>query len=981
MKAITYTNHRVKKVLILLLLAIATVWAHFDAKAQSWLAGYPLVRNFKTSDYQAGLQNFTIKQDKRGLIYVANNYGLLEYDGTQWQTHGVKSGTKVRSMAIDGKGRIYVGCQGDFGYFFPDAKGKLIYTSLADSLVSRYRNFDETWNIYIDSDKVYFCTFSNLFIYNGKTIEVIKPENPLDYSFLVNRQLFVNQHGVGVSRLEGHALNEVNGGKFFADKSVSSILAMPNDQFIVSTFQHGIFILSNGTVKPWNDTLQKFFIQANINCFGRLKNGNFAMGTQNEGLLELDLNGNLLLQLTRDKGLDSRTVLSIYEDDHNHLWLGQNNTIAFVELNSPFSFIREQNGLPGIGYAAYMDQDRLYLGTNTGLYVRFQKYPDSFSLIENSNGQIYGIGLYGSELLVAHQSGAMRVNANQTTPISKEQGSWVFLPMKNHSDKLLEGTFTGLQLYLKKNNHWQWQKKLSGFSESSRVMAEDQDGKIWVTHGYKGAYRISLNENRDSILNVTFYGSDKGFPTNRLINVFTIRNELLFTSESGSFKYDPIIDRFIPDGQLSKFFGQGSQLWFVQEDALGNIYFIGREHLGVLKKNSVGDYVLYEKEFNKIRKYLNDDLHSIAIMRNNEVIYAAKDGFIHFDPAIPMNQNPIFSTHIRKVTTIHKGDSILFNGHYSVGDSIVERQFKANEPILPYANNSITIAFAATSYESDMDDMLYQYYLEDYEKDWSSWSSHSIKEYTNLPEGSYEFHVRAKNISDEISPEAIYGFTVLAPWYRSTLAYGFYGLVSLSFLILSYKTASRKYKRERNEMVKKQKLELTKKDNEIVNLATQTQSEITRLKNEKLEAEINHTKSELATATMHLLNKNEFIAGIKTNLNHIAQKSTNDELNKELHKIAKDIESNISDDSDWEHFQFHFDRVHGDFTKRLKEQFASLSPQETRLCAYLRMNLSTKEIAHLLNISVRGVEIGRYRLRKKLHLERDNNLQEYILGF
>ena len=153
------------------------------------ISGLPFVRTFHTVEYQAGIQNWVITQDRRGILYVANNFGLLEFDGVKWQTHSVRNGTKVRTVAIDGKGKIYVGSQGDFGYFFPDEQGSLRYTSLADSLEEKYRNFDEAWNIFIDKETVYFCTFSRIYVYDGKSFRVVEHDSPLDLSFLVNRDL------------------------------------------------------------------------------------------------------------------------------------------------------------------------------------------------------------------------------------------------------------------------------------------------------------------------------------------------------------------------------------------------------------------------------------------------------------------------------------------------------------------------------------------------------------------------------------------------------------------------------------------------------------------------------------------------------------------------------------------------------------------------------------------------------------------------
>ena len=299
---------------------------------------------------------------------------------------------------------------------------------------------------------------------------------------------------------------------------------------------------------------------------------------------------------------------------------------------------------------------------------------------------------------------------------------------------------------------------------------------------------------------------------------------------------------------------------------------------------------------------------------------------------------------------------------------------------LHHDENNITFDYHGLWYQNP-DGLFFQYYLENFEKDWSEWSNKTQKEYTNLKEGSYTFHVRARSVNGEVSREALYTFVIRPPWYRSVWAYSIYGLSVLALLFAAFNVLDRKYQREQQRMVLEQEKELSARDNELVKLSRQSQEEINRLQHEKLESELQHMNNELGTATMHLLNKNEFITSIKSNLTSIIKKNPQEDVKKELAQITRDIEQNISADSDWEHFQFHFDRVHGDFTTRFKGAFPGLSPQEIKLSAYLRMNLSTKEIAQLLNISVRGVEISRYRLRKKLLLDRNQNLQDFILNF
>lgn len=950
------------------------------ATAQSGSSGLPFIRNFTPVEYRAGIQNWYIAQDKRGVIFIANNYGLLEYDGSEWETYRVSNGSKMRSLAHDTDGRIYVGCQGDFGYFFPNEQGKLTYTSLADSLPNNYRNFDETWSVFIDEGRIYFCTFTRIYVYNNGAFTIIEASNPLELSFYVNRQLFVLVKNLGLTTLAGNELKLLPSGDFFAKSSVSSILPLSKDRLLISTFQDGLFEWDDHTLKEWNPSLQKTFKESIVNCMLLLHNGNLAVGTQNNGLFILSREGEVLMQLTNGKGLQNRTILSLYEDELGNLWIGQNNGIAYVELGSPFSHINEESGLPGTGYAAYLQQNKLYLGTNNGLYVKdVRQRMAPGKLVEGTRGQVYHIGSYGGELLIGHHTGAYRIEGERAVNLSEEPGAWIYASLPNTRQPLLiGGTYNGLQTFEKNNGKWRHKEKLSGFIESSRVMEFDKTNELWVTHGYKGAYKISIEG--DSLRNVAYYGVDKGFPSNNLINVFNLRNELIFTTERGLYRYNEASDAFAPDPLFTKLLGAEAQIWVMKEDAFGNIYFVGRQHSGVLKRNTQGDYTLEANTFNRIQTFLNDDLENLHILSNNEVLFGAKEGFIHYAPEKDIRKAENFQTLLRRVSIVNgQGDSTIFYGNYTHNGKVVTQQASNESVELLYEQNALHFRFSATSYEGG--EIQYQCYLENFEKDWPGWSHLTQKEYTNLKEGRYVFHVRARNIAGDISAQTTYTFYIHPPWYRSIWAIAAYIVFIVALLLSVFFFIDRKYQRAQHMMRLKQKKELIRKENEIEKMAQQSQEEISRLQNEKLESELMHINKELGTSTFHLLNKNEFISGIKNHLNSILKKEHGAEVQKELHKIVKDIEANISADADWEQFQIHFDRVHGDFSKRFKATHPSLSPQEIKLSAYLRMNLSTKEMAQLLHISVRGVEISRYRLRKKLQLERSINLQEYILGF
>ncbi|WP_040397555.1 ligand-binding sensor domain-containing protein [Cesiribacter andamanensis] len=956
--------------LSLLVMLVVGMWLCQPATAQR---GIPLIRNFGTAEYGAGIQNWQMAQDSRGILYVANNFGLLEYDGTQWRMYGSPSGTKLRCLAIAPDDKIYIGSQGDFGYFAPDAAGSLQYTSLASQLPADKRNFDETWRIFQDRNTLYVCTFRYIFIYKDQQLHsILDPAAPLEPSFYVNHRLYTVVKGQGLMQYKAGSLELLPDGEKLAHSSISGIVPYNQQQLLITTFRDGVFLYDGQRLEPWQAPVAPLLEQAIINGALLLKNGHYAFGTQTEGLLITDQNGHIRYQLTKDRGFTNRTVLSLYQDANGNLWAGMNNGLSFVELSSPFRLLNEQSGLPGTGYTGLLRQDTLYLGTNNGLY-RLWGRQTAPELVPGSRGQVYSLAQWGPEVLMGHHVGPFRVGRQRAEPIGNLTGLWMYLPLKQNPRRAIGGTYNGLALFEQpaQGGSWRFKKQLKGFEESARVMEQAADGSIWMTHGYKGAYNIRLSSQGDSILQVKHYHQAHGFPSNILINVFRIENDLLFTAETGVYRYQPATDRFVLDEAFTRLLGPDNHIQIMQDDAFGNIYFIGDKEIGVLRKDPLKGYIKETALFNRLQGLLNDDLESLSVLEDHTLLLGAKEGFVHYNPFVPQNEKPLFVTLLRSVRLSTQADSLLYGGHGKA---------QATAPALPFEANSLKFAFASTAYEA-LSKPRYQFYLEPYEKSWSPWTLQSEKEYTNLPEGEYTFHVRSQNSLGQQSAEVTYRFSIRPPWYRTAWAYSAYVFMASVLLLLVLQVQHRRHKREKDHIVRRQEEELSLRDTQLEEVSRKSEEEINRLRNEKLQAELEHKNRELATQTMLILSKNEFISEIKDNLSSISKKSKNRELMQELQKITRTIEHTINGEDDWEHFQYHFDQVHGDFSNRLRSAYPLLSPQEVKLCTYLRLNLSTKEIAQLLSISVRGVEISRYRLRKKLGLQREENLTDFMLNF
>ncbi|WP_228527878.1 ligand-binding sensor domain-containing protein [Pararhodonellum marinum] len=951
---------------------ISLLLSLFIHTAFSQSMGLPFSRYYSSQEYQGGIQNYAITQNASGMLYVANNYGLMEFDGTTWRRHALPSGAKVRHVQIDANGAIYVSGQGDFGTFLPNSKGQLTFESLKNSLPEDIQNLEEVWKVFVTEENIFFCTFERIFVFDSKRKfqYSLESESSFESFHLSHNILMVNEIGEGIKKLQDGALVPISKSGSFGDFLVTGILQLGQNKYLVFTRDDGIFTMSGELTLPWNS-----MDDLTINSALLLRNGNIALATQQDGLKLMDATGKILMKLNKDNGLNNNSIISLFEDLNGNLWIGHNNGITMVQLSLPFTKINQFSGLTGTGYHAAFDQGRIFYGTNNGVYVQ-EKGDDSLSeisLISNSTGQVYQIKSIQNHLLIAHNDGAFVIEGNAARRIEGPSGVWNFQTLRGRQGLLLVGTYNGLHLFQMDETDIQYVRQIKGFNESSRIIEQDDKGNIWVAHGYKGLYRIQLDDQLESAT-VTYFGQASGLPTSILNNVWRINNRLVFTTQAGIFKFNELENKFERDDFFKPYFDGGFQAHYLIEDQMGNIYFIGETESGVLEKKVDGSYTKHFQVFNKLLPILNDDLQNISTIQGNEVLFAANEGFIRFSLNENTYQPSTFPTLIRAVYLTGASDSLIFGGNVSYHHS--QSKAAAGDLKIPYHMANIRFE-SSNPVPNNEKDLRFQYWLEGLEPGYGDWIDKREKAYTNLREGKYTFHAKTKNLYGEISPVASYSFEILPPWYRSKGAYLVYVLLIGIATFMVYGVVEKRYQKKAQLIKTASKKVIQEKETELKH----TQAEIEKLKTEKLKQEIQLKDKELATATMHLITKNGFIDHMRNNLNAITKKSKNQEVKNEIQKVIKNIEKNFAGDQDWEQFEIHFDQVHGDFMSRFKKKYNSLSPQEIKLSAYLRMNLSTKEIAYLMNISIRGVEIARYRLRKKLNLERAENLQEYILKF
>ena len=330
---------------------------------------------------------------------------------------------------------------------------------------------------------------------------------------------------------------------------------------------------------------------------------------------------------------------------------------------------------------------------------------------------------------------------------------------------------------------------------------------------------------------------------------------------------------------------------------------------------------------------------------------------------------PKLKVQVRTVKINNQTDSLLFGGFYNT--------IQKDQSVPKISNDWKTIQIEFSSplfgFQSNIE---YSYRLKEFDKSWSEWSKRTEKEYTNLPAGDYTFEVKARNNLGNESDVSSYSFIVLPPWYLSTFAKITYFGLFVGLIFGLYKWQERKLRLQQEKHQKEQTKLSYIHDLEL----SRTEGELALLRNEKLEVEINLMNSELASSAMHLVKKAELLSKTKEELNKVIKVIDHPEAISELKKMVKTYNEDDRMDQEWKSFTKHFDKVHSDFLNLIKEKHPNITSNELKLCAYLRMNLSTKEIAQFANISVRGVEIGRYRLRKKLQIPTEINLFDYLIG-
>jgi DNA-binding CsgD family transcriptional regulator len=929
--------------------------------------GLPEIRNYKRSDYKGGTQNWNIDQDENDNVYFANNDGLFQFDGSVWSKYTLPNKSVVRSIKTDKSGKIYVGGYNEFGYFKPNTNGQLVYFSLSKYLTKKnISTIDIIWKIHIYNNEVVFQSFENAFILKNNRITIMRPLSRFQFSFISGKRLFFQDISNGILEYKNGTLNPLQNTTALNKTEVWGIFNLSATQLLISTLDKGLFLYENQQLKPWN-TEANVFITKNSGLGGTtIKNNYIALNSVLNGVIICDKFGKIIQHINRKKGLENNTILTSYIDSKNNLWLGLDNGIAFVNENSPFTFFGFSYNLSTV-YATAVYKGNLYVATNQGVFYHSWSVPfkeDNFELIEGTTGQAWNIQVIDDQLFCSHNRGALLISGNKIIKTLDNVGYWSFKKIPNNPNYIIGSNYKGFSLLEKTNNNWQFVKHIDGFFKSVGEFEID-NSNIWVKKD-ELIYQMNLNDDFKKFRFIKTYKElsklDKG-----ITSIQKLQNTIYFQNNNHFYTFSKDTQTFEKEEKFTKIFKKIPLTNTIHEDKYGNIWYVIKESLGVLLKTANGGYKNTIAPFLNLTQDLVYNNLSINTIDQKNIFIGLTDGLVHYDSKLSTDFNNNPKVFIRNFTSPFE-NLVLGNG-------------KNNLPKIkiPYSSNFVKFRFSTPTYEN-IENIKYSYKLDGYDNNWSNWSASTVKEYTNLREGDYKMRVKVKNSFGIISQESSIEFTISPPWYRHFVAYIFYLIfIAASIRIIRDRIKIKIRKNKYYEKIEQRRLYL-EKEARIRKEQYKLEKEIEKLKNDKLQIKIQAKDKELVTNSLQVVKKNKILNGIIHKLKEINTTTLDEETKFQFTKLNKSILKEVNADKSWKDLEKHIKNVHFEFLKRLKEKHPAISPRELDLSTYLLMNMSTKEIAEIMNISVGGVELARYRLRKKLDLNKKENLIGYLMS-
>lgn len=902
--------------------------------------------------------------------YFATEDGLVQYDGSMPRIFQLNNRNPLRSVNVDGnQGRVYVSGINEFGYFVPSTETSLKYVCLSDS-VGEDRQIGNIWGIYPGHGSVMAQGDGQIIIYDEKTAEhkVVNAGMKLDCSNVIDGVMWLGTDR-GLKFLMGSAVTAAPGAGDLDGIRIRSILPFGNGILVV-TADKGIYSYDRSSLTRLEGASLAAMRLGEV-FSADIHDDILALGSIDNGVGVVDLTTGNMHIYDEENGLPNNTVLRVKFDRKGDLWAGLDLCVVKIRITNPVETFNNKALPIGSGYVLSTVDGKMYLGTNRGLfYVDFLPGADlsrsEFHRVDGLRGQVWGLSKVDNRLFCCHDRGLFVLHDGKAERIGDVNGVWNVVRAVDDPNLAYVGTYSGFYKIHRENGEWKMGNKIGGDDGSCYNFAMESSGVLWRFDGGEGVFRLHLDANKDRIArSENFVSASDGFSLLNDVSISRIDNDIYFSTENGIYRYDSKENKIIHDEHMSLMLGSPRKVRRLKKTggwlyALTDKEILQADPAGILGLKRIP---LTVPEIRTVHE--GDVLFDVA---PDYVAYPTPLGFSFFDFSEKMDVKAMDTekARINLVAISSSNDSIVYTCNFKGTKAPI---------VLDYKDNSIKIVYGTSG--DELPGTLYSYRLND--EKWSIPSPLKIKEFTNLHEGDYRFEVRI--ISPE-GTESLDGvdFRILPPWWRSAWAMAAYAVILLALLWFVFWLEKRRVRMHQLEIAREKDAEMARQQADFEWESRLKDHKIVELEKEQLDKELRHKAQEMANVMMSLAHKNETLQTVKKELQSILPMipRTNSEARAAITDLQGKVAIDIKSDDVLNRVVEEFDLVHNDFIKRLKNRFPDISNNEVLMCAYLKMGLSTKEIAPLLNISIRGVETMRYRIRKKFNLDREESLTDFL---
>lgn len=933
-----------------------------------------LVESFDRVQHGIGLYTPDIDASNEQFVVAANGNGLLWSHGADWEVIPLPNRTQVRSVASTCSG-AFCGGQGFVGHYTPAQNGHGGYwEDFTDSISNVTSDFTDVWRLYShfdDSTEWAILTtsqFAGVLQRNGRFQQLISGNI---------RNAFPWDDGMGV-QTDGEVWQINRKGKiihrmpFDLDIRIEAVVQTVAGNWAFLSHQKGVFTSIHDHWVLLQTPLSQFLRDSRTNCILPSEGGWF-IGTSESGIVFTSDLDSFELVANESTGLVRNTVLHMDDDSKGNIWVALEGGIDLLRNAWPQRIPKGTAVLqePGFG-SLHLASGEHYWGTSQGLH--FQKNPDAPLIkVDGIDGQVWFVDEVEQDIWVGHLNGAGIIRNGQYVSIIKGTGVWGIWRAPD-SDHWYAGTYLGLiQLQpvsmrsrpsFQAYTEWLVIGRMSGFNESSRFLVFEDFETLWVSHPYKGAFRMKLNHADRTIHSIKAYREAEGFPAPLDINICQIDDQIYFATTKGFYEWDPVTDRMYG---VSDELGQWCQqdfhyqriykspdgsLWFFQNQIIGRISPLDDDvfaplHLTIAPMQETAPMNPFE---------------SIEFLPDGMACVPTENGFVYLDP------DRMIDVETATQVTVMEAQHI----NHPSGSQLLTIESIA----LPAGSHALQFRLAGlNSIWTGVQQ--YQWRIPNISDSWSLPQLSPRVTLSGLVAGTHNIEFRAF-IADGLTGKTTTVPVFIAPyWYdRNSIR-----LVILLLAIgMAYIYMRWKQGKLQTEHDLQSQLESTKREQSELKYTASLLETEERLAEEKLHRqalELDVRNKELASATMHLVQKSRLIHTLENGLKGLRENIPPD-TQESINGLLRIIKEGGRLDDAWAQFTEQFDQVHVAFHKRLHTQYSDLTKNDIKLCTYLRMNLSSKEIASLMFVSVRAVEVSRSRLRKRLGLEKGANLLQFI---